>query len=204
MTELEQWQEETAKLAADAMALKAEKETAEQQLKNALANSEVMYRAEKERADQLQAEVASFRAQCDHLNNKLDETHTHRCRKCEQTVTAETANRQATEAEREPLVGPISMHLLEYAALDWIIVGGESGPKARPCDVEWIRSIVRWGRQLTTPVFVKQLGENRDDTGRHVYEAEGWLSQVHDKKGGDPAEWPADLRVRQFPEARRG
>lgn len=40
--------------------------------------------------------------------------------------------------------------------IDWIVVGGESGPKARPCDVEWIRSIVRQCKIAGVPSFVKQ------------------------------------------------
>ena len=40
--------------------------------------------------------------------------------------------------------------------LDWIVVGGESGPVARPCEVSWIRSIIRQCRDAEVPVFVKQ------------------------------------------------
>ena len=42
--------------------------------------------------------------------------------------------------------------------VDWVIVGGESGPGARPCDVSWIASVVRQCREAGVPVFVKQLG----------------------------------------------
>jgi len=81
---------------------------------------------------------------------------------------------------------------------DWIIAGGESGPGARPCDVAWIRSAVEQCKAAGVPVFVKQLGANidwvRDENGKQL----GRLS-LRDRKGGDPAEWPADLRVREFP-----
>jgi protein gp37 len=40
--------------------------------------------------------------------------------------------------------------------LDWVIVGGESGSKARPCNVEWVRSIVSQCREAGVPAFVKQ------------------------------------------------
>lgn len=40
--------------------------------------------------------------------------------------------------------------------LDWIIVGGESGPGARPCDIGWIKDIVEQCREAHVPVFVKQ------------------------------------------------
>jgi hypothetical protein len=98
--------------------------------------------------------------------------------------------------------------------LDWVIVGGESGPGARPFDVAWARSIVQqckaagvacFVKQLGA-CFVKQLGANPVSTntafggviGRTAYP----LDTLSDKKGGDPSEWPEDLRVREFPEAR--
>ncbi len=80
--------------------------------------------------------------------------------------------------------------------LDWVIVGGESGPAARPCDVAWIRSIVEQCRAAAVPVFVKQLGS--------MPVGEPWRYPPRDRKGGDPDEWPEDLRVRQFPEVHRG
>ena len=42
--------------------------------------------------------------------------------------------------------------------LDWIVVGGESGPGARPVDVEWARSTVEQCKAAGVPVFVKQIG----------------------------------------------
>ena len=85
--------------------------------------------------------------------------------------------------------------------VDWVIVGGESGPKARPCNIEWIRSIVGQCKAASVPCFVKQLGSNPQ------FEAEGTrgegpmncIAHFKHKKGGDPSEWPEDLRVREFP-----
>lgn len=81
--------------------------------------------------------------------------------------------------------------------LDWVVVGGESGPGARPCNVEWIRSIVRECQSADVPVFVKQLGANPHcECGELPANGQtGWHP-----KGGDPAEWPQDLRFRQYPE----
>lgn len=42
--------------------------------------------------------------------------------------------------------------------ISWIIVGGESGPKARPLDLAWARSIVAQCKEAVVPVFCKQLG----------------------------------------------
>lgn len=94
--------------------------------------------------------------------------------------------------------------------LDWLIVGGESGPGARPCDIAWARSAVAQCKAAGVPVFVKQLGAR--PTGEPWLKANGkWVQQhyhparrnepvLSDRKGGDPSEWPEDLRVREFPE----
>lgn len=100
--------------------------------------------------------------------------------------------------------------------LDWVIVGGESGPKARPCDVEWIGGIVNQCKDAGVPVFVKQFGARPiaqcracsthralcrlfgSDEGEHGHDGIIPIF-MKDRKGGDPAEWPADLRVREFP-----
>jgi protein gp37 len=98
--------------------------------------------------------------------------------------------------------------------IHWVIVGGESGPGARPCDVAWIRSIVQQCKAAGVACFVKQLGavpvDRADDLNwepGHVpgqFHALAYADGGHplkDRKGGSPEEWPEDLRVRQFPEA---
>ena len=95
--------------------------------------------------------------------------------------------------------------------IHWVIVGGESGPGARPCDVQWIRSVVQQCQTAEVPVFIKQLGsyvvaadveladwptaEWRGDPGTGRGRA-----KLFSRAGADPAEWPEDLRVQQFPE----
>lgn len=82
--------------------------------------------------------------------------------------------------------------------IDWVIVGGESGPGARPCDVAWIREIVKYCKNGPVPVFVKQLGANSQEQ----FGGSGALRprlKTANRKGGDPSEWPEDLRVREFP-----
>ncbi len=158
----------------------------------------------------------------------------------------------------EPLLGQVDLreHLLptlenvqkiyrgkepDYPNIQWIIVGGESGSKARRCNVEWIRDIIKHCRRAKVPVFMKQLGtaacvdpcpycghpEASHQMGRTVgcqhgdgSEANpicgcrkmkgeikhevGWPMAFHPikhPKGGDPAEWPEDLQVREFPKA---
>jgi protein gp37 len=144
----------------------------------------------------------------------------------------------------EPLVGPVQLDVLgtgdfdstdclagerSYAgrggrpghntscnSVDWVIVGGESGPGARVCNVAWIRSIVEQCDATDVPCFVKQLGAvpvfDDYDASREwpdgVYfespednEPDGPnVAVMKDAKGGDPREWPEDLRVREFPQ----
>jgi protein gp37 len=76
--------------------------------------------------------------------------------------------------------------------IDWLIVGGESGPRARPCNVDWIRSIVEQCRAAQIPAFVKQLGS------RPVWSSSA--DPVGPGKNDDPDEWPEDLRVREWPQ----
>lgn len=77
--------------------------------------------------------------------------------------------------------------------LDWVIVGGESGNGARPFDLAWARSLRDQCAAARVSCFVKQIGAN----------AVGEIGfRYADRKGGDMLEWPADLRVRQWPEVR--
>jgi protein gp37 len=77
------------------------------------------------------------------------------------------------------------------AGLGWLIVGGESGCGARPFDVAWARRAIDACRRDGVPCFVKQLGAYARDGGRRL--------PLRDGHGGDWAEWPTDLRVREMP-----
>lgn len=86
----------------------------------------------------------------------------------------------------EPLLGPIDIawalhkfHSVTPTLLDWVIAGGESGPKSRPMDIAWARSLRDQCRASGVPFFMKQITER----GRKLpFDA-----------------WPVDLRVREFP-----
>ena len=142
---------------------------------------------------------------------------------CGKTVEAALAepsplNREQREASMRTGLG-----------IDWLIIGGESGPKARPFNVAWARALVRQGRSAGAKVFVKQLGSNvrtrNDDNLIGDFEEGGWFlnaPQIEEnvngyreghqgaevrvrlvaRAGEDPAEWPEDLRVREFPESK--
>lgn len=90
--------------------------------------------------------------------------------------------------------------------LDWVVAGGESGPGSRHFDIAWARQTVRACQEAGVPVFVKQLGAQPLDSRRSV--VGGWAPgdpepdtrvRLKDRKGGDMAKWPEDLRVREFP-----
>ncbi|REF00251.1 DUF5131 family protein [Thermomonospora umbrina] len=121
----------------------------------------------------------------------------------------------------EPLLGPVDLRNLRagngalidclagdvktsdgrevYAAcpnsVSWVIAGGESGPKSRETNIEWVRDLVRQCEDTSAAAFVKQLGTAyaRDVFvgGRSVY-AQG------DRKAGDPTFWPEPF-PRRFP-----
>lgn len=88
-----------------------------------------------------------------------------------------------------------AMDVMHAAQFDWIIFGGESGANARPVYTSWIRDGLEFCRKAGVTPFVKQLGANGlDPTGEPL--------RLKDSHGGDMAEWPADLRVREFPTVR--
>jgi protein gp37 len=121
----------------------------------------------------------------------------------------------------EPLLGPIEFSDVSrradaveqlgrraLAGINWVIIGGESGPSARPMELAWMRFIVRQCQAVQVAVFCKQLGYRASDPTNGIAgaglnvpeEASGLISlRLRDKKGGDMREWPNDLRIRSFP-----
>lgn len=64
--------------------------------------------------------------------------------------------------------------------LNWVIIGCESGPNHRPMQLDWARDLVHQCQAAGVAVFVKAL-------------------DINGKVSHDPAEWPEDLRVREYP-----
>jgi protein gp37 len=105
----------------------------------------------------------------------------------------------------EPLLGPIDLDgrsdpkrvgvqhwdyfKMAKHPIDWIIIGGESGPNARPMNTDNLISLRDQCLSARVPVFIKQMGDR-------VAAKFG----CRDPKGGDPSEWPAEYRIRQFPD----
>jgi protein gp37 len=71
-----------------------------------------------------------------------------------------------------------------HEGFDWVIIGSESGPNRRPCSIEAVRSIVRQCHEANTPVFVKQV-------------------EINGKCENDPAKWPEELRVQEYPKCEK-
>ena len=69
----------------------------------------------------------------------------------------------------EPLLSAVEN--MNLADIDWVIVGGESGPGARPMEKPWVTSILRQCREAEVPFFFKQWGGiNKKKTGRLLNE----------------------------------
>ena len=67
----------------------------------------------------------------------------------------------------EPLLGPLQR--LDLHDIDWVIVGGESGPKARPIEASWVREIRNHCFAADVPFFFKQWGgTNKKKAGRFL------------------------------------
>jgi protein gp37 len=90
-------------------------------------------------------------------------------------------------ASFEPLLGPIDLDECCRGSgrtlgqsIRWAVIGCESGPGAAPCEIGWVRSLVRQCRRYGIMVYVKQL-------------------RVDGRISHNPAEWPEDLRARELP-----
>lgn len=132
----------------------------------------------------------------------------------------------------EPLLGPVDLdtegkdglhalgcgdsshkNLYEHCnGLDWVVCGGESGPRARPLRMQWARALMEQCKESGVPFFMKQLGVTpisdrketddwsplfRDSAKQKPTGEFGFLFSLG--KNGDPEDWPMDLQVREWP-----
>ena len=66
----------------------------------------------------------------------------------------------------EPLLEPVDLtRWLDSGAVQWVIVGGESGPHARPMDLNWVRDLRDQSTRAGVAFFLKQLGGVRNKRG---------------------------------------
>ena len=117
----------------------------------------------------------------------------------------------------EPLLEDLpNLSLGGRDGIDWVIVGGESGDRARGCNMEWIRTIIQSCTQQGIACFVKQLGAKAFEATNSDFvdwptgtvfscpdegiDGEGpTYPKLKHPKGGDINEWPQELKVREFP-----
>lgn len=96
--------------------------------------------------------------------------------------------------------GNVEIDTLNGGRINWVIVGGESGHIARGFDFAWAASLRDQCAAAGVPFFLKQVGRHPrssrlEDALSHPYPAKS----ITDPKGGNPDEWPPDLRIRQIP-----
>ncbi len=72
----------------------------------------------------------------------------------------------------EPLLGPLPS--LDLAEIDWVIVGGESGPGFRPLNLEWVREIRDRCVERNVALFLKQIGGRTPKAGGRLLDGRTW------------------------------
>lgn len=93
----------------------------------------------------------------------------------------------------EPLLGPVDLRLYDLdddqrnQRIDWVIVGGESGPNARQCNVEWICSIVEQCKEAGVACFTKQLGSKPYERAGQFFSFTEWVNKASSWIGGKNA-----------------
>lgn len=72
----------------------------------------------------------------------------------------------------EPLLGPLPS--LDLEGIDWVIVGGESGPSARPCEIAWVRELRVMAALAGAAFFFKQWGGRTPKAGGRELDGRTW------------------------------
>ena len=72
----------------------------------------------------------------------------------------------------EPLLEPIPS--LQLDGIDWVIVGGESGPGCRPMKAEWVHQILKQCKKKKVPFFFKQWGGTRKKSTGRLLDGRTW------------------------------
>jgi protein gp37 len=94
----------------------------------------------------------------------------------------------------EPLLGPVRN--LDLSGIDWVIVGGESGPGARPMKSEWATDIRDQCLAAAVPFFFKQWGGINRKTAGRILEGRTW-NQMPVRPESDPGGFYDGAQSRQ-------
>lgn len=97
------------------------------------------------------------------------------------------ANEHVQWLSVEPMLGPVVISKMPL--LKWVIIGGESGHGAREMHLDWAKELIAECRDRKVAVHFKQTG---DVLARKL--------GLKDRSGKNPAEWPAELRIQEFPQ----
>src|SRR2546423_11014965 len=79
----------------------------------------------------------------------------------------------------EPLIGP--MGAVDLNGIHWVIVGGESGPRARPMAAAWVREVRDQCVAANVPLFFKQWGGLRPKSGGRALDGREWNQWPEEK-----------------------
>jgi len=80
----------------------------------------------------------------------------------------------------EPLIGPVDDEL-DLDGIDWVIVGGESGPYARKMEADWVRDIRDKCTSMDVPFFFKQWGDCQENQRKErLVDGEEWSELPYD------------------------
>jgi protein gp37 len=87
----------------------------------------------------------------------------------------------------EPLLGPLEG--LDLTAIDWLIVGGESGPRHRRMDIEWVRDLRERCAEAEVAFFFKQWGGRTSKAGGRALDGRTWdqMPSLRLARAGEPA-----------------
>lgn len=90
----------------------------------------------------------------------------------------------------EPLLEGVYLNEKELSIIDWAIIGGESGVKARKSELPWFLSLMYQFRNVKKPVFFKQFGTwySKNELKLKDWKGEKWCSK-----------FPEEFKVRQIP-----
>jgi protein gp37 len=87
----------------------------------------------------------------------------------------------------EPLIGPV--YELNLHDIDWVIVGGESGPRARPMKIEWVQFIRDQCLSKGVPFFFKQWGGLTPKFGGRQLDGREWNQWPHMRNRGKKSKY---------------
>lgn len=90
----------------------------------------------------------------------------------------------------EPAIDTLPIHRLPKE-IKWVVIGGESGSRARPFNLEWAFETVQACKELGIYCFVKQLG------AKPMWKGNSFI--ISDSHGKNMYEWPEELRIQEFP-----